>query len=208
MNPSVRKQTSWGWIIFWFVVFWPVGLFMLIRRQRTDKQATLKCNKGVFITSYILMGLGAIYFFMAVTSQPDMFFAFFVFGGGGVVVYLFARKTKIKGDHFRKYIAMIVNSNQRSIDAIASAAGVPYNVAVNELQSMINSGYFGSAYIDVSQRQIVIPQPIHPQGYQTAAVPSPVQPQSMVISCPGCGANARVFLGQWVACEYCDSPLQ
>jgi len=154
------------------------------------------------------MGLGAIYFLMAVSGQPDMFIAFLIFGGGGVAVYLYARKTKIKGDHYRKYIAMVVNSNQRSIDIIANAAGVPYNVAVNDLQNMINDGYFSGAYIDVQQRQIVIPQFQQPQPYQAPPVQSPVQSQPVVISCPGCGANSRLFPGQWVACEYCDTILQ
>ena len=208
MNKPLHSQTSWGWIIFWFIVFWPVGLIMLVKRQKTDKQATLKCNKGVFITAYILMGLGAIYFLMAITGQPDMFFAFLVFGGGGVVVFLFARRTKIKGDHYKKYIVMIVNSNQTSIDAIASAVGVTYNVAVTELQSMINNGYFKGAYIDVSQRRIMLPHLAQQQNFQTSATQAQVQPQSMVISCPGCGAYNRIIIGQYAACEYCDNVLQ
>jgi len=208
MANTGKKQTAWGWIIFWFILFWPVGLILLIKRQTVDKSATLKSNKGVFIASYILMALGIIYLILAITEDPDLLAAFFVCGGGGVVVYLFARKSKLRGERYKKYIAMIVNQNQTSIDNIAAAVGVPYATAAKELQKMISAGYFIGAYINDSQREIILTHIAPQQGPSAAVVADVSQAQTMVVACPGCGANNRVVVGQFAECEYCGSPLQ
>ncbi|MCL2426472.1 MAG: hypothetical protein FWD05_09065 [Oscillospiraceae bacterium] len=202
MNNTTRKQTSWGWIIFWFIIFWPVGLILLIKRQSSDRSATLRSNRGVFIASYILMGLGAIYLMTGIVP------AFLLFGGGGVVIFLYARKSKKKGEHYKAYIAMIVNQNQTSIDAIAAAAGVSYDVAVSEIQEMINAGYIPNAYVDVAQRRVVLANAV-PQW----EAPMPVQvnsaaAQMAVVVCTGCSANNRIIIGQSAECEYCGTLLQ
>jgi len=37
-----RRPTSYGWIVFWFFIFWPVGVVLLIKRINENKIATLK----------------------------------------------------------------------------------------------------------------------------------------------------------------------
>jgi len=205
MGNTGKKPTSWGWIIFWFILFWPVGLVLLIQRLSVDKSAALKSGKGVAIASYILMGMGVIYLIMAFEA-PGLLAAAVIFGGGGFLVNWFARKTKRTGERYKKYIALVVNQSQTSIDNIASAVGVSYEVAAKDLQKMIDSGYFTGAYIDMAQREIILAKIAHPQVY-TPYTPSHAPIQERVVTCGSCGANNRVA-GHIGECEYCGSPLQ
>ena len=217
MTDTGKKPTSWGWIIFWFILFWPVGLFLLIKRLGVDKSATLKSSKTLMIVSYILMGLGVIYFFAAVTGNVEEtentmnaisagILMLVMFSGGGVILNWFARKTKRAGERYKKYIALIVNQSQTSIDNIASAVGIPYDAVSKDLQKMIDSGYFVGAYIDTTQREIMLAKVAPPQ-VSTSSAPSALQVQERVVICRSCGANNRV-VGQIGECEYCGSPLQ
>ena len=42
-----QKGTSWGWIIFWFACFWPVGLVLLIKKLN-DKSLMMTGKTGVY----------------------------------------------------------------------------------------------------------------------------------------------------------------
>ena len=204
MENNGKKPTSWGWIIFWFIIFWPIGLYLLIKRQSVDKCATLKSSKGVFIASYILMGFGVIYIILAF-EDPEMLIAAVLFGGGGILINWFARRTRRKGERYKKYISMVVNQNQTQIDNIASAAGVDYDTAMKDLQKMIDSGYFVGAYIDVAQREIILAKVAQDA---IPVTPDTTQPlQERVVTCGSCGANNKIST-QVGECEYCASPLQ
>jgi len=202
-----RRQISWGWIIFWFIVFWPIGIVLLIVQQKNYKSATLKSYKGVMVTSYILMGVGVVQFIMAISGEPEMFFPFVLFGGGGIVTFLYARKSQKKGEHYRKYINAIVNQNQTLIDSISASVGIPYNTVVIELQKMIREGYLPGAHVDVSQRKVILKN-MTQQWAQPSTAFIDQHPQVAVVSCPGCSANNKVFAGQTAVCEYCGTFLQ
>ncbi|MCL2146339.1 MAG: hypothetical protein FWH52_00905 [Synergistaceae bacterium] len=205
MVNNTKKSTSWGWIVFWFILFWPVGVYLLIKKLSVDKSAMMKSSKTLFIVSYILMGIGAIYLIMAFAEDPNMITAAIVFGSPGVWLFFKAKKTKVTGERYKKYIALVVNQKQTSIDSIAPAAGVSYEVAVKDLQKMIDTGYFFGAYIDATQRVIVLANTTSQQISQAAYT---TQVQEKVATCGSCGANNRVIVGQVAECEYCASPLQ
>ncbi len=42
-----NNTTSWGWTIFWLIVFWPVGLFLVIKKMSTDKSVLMSGKTGV-----------------------------------------------------------------------------------------------------------------------------------------------------------------
>ncbi|MCL2391806.1 MAG: hypothetical protein FWC66_04250 [Oscillospiraceae bacterium] len=209
MAQKEKKPTSWGWIIFWFIIFWPVGLVLLIKRLSVDKSAAIKNNKAISIVSYVLMGIGAIYLIMAIAGESGMWAAAIIFGGGGILVNRYARKAKLTGERYKNYIGLIVNHNQTSIDNIAAATNVPYDTVVKDLQKMITMGYFVGAHIDIAQREIVLArhEPMPHPTMPFSANQGQAQMQERVVVCSSCGANNRVvgFVGE---CEYCGSPLQ
>ena len=202
-NVKSISAGSWIWIIFWFVLFWPIGVILLLRKLTRDRSAMMKDSRTVAFTSYLLIGVGV---FWLLTGFAGNFLMTIMFISVGIWLNFTSRKMKATGDRYKKYISMIVNQSQTSIDNIASATGVSYEVAVKDLQKMIDSAYFTGAYIDVGNREIIlaqtqIPEPQKITEFQTA------MPQERVVSCNGCGANNRVT-GNVGQCDYCGSPLQ
>lgn len=201
MVSNTKKTTSWVWIIFWFVLFWPIGLFLLLRKISADRSVTLKDGQTVAIISYILIGLGVIYL------AGDMpLLAIFLIGAGIWVNYI-SRKMKLTGERYKKYIVLIVNQSQTSIDNIASIVGLPYEAVMQDLQKMIDAGYFDNAHIDIGKREIVLVQAMPQQTSQIFVAQTQEQVQERLVTCESCGANNRI-LGQIGKCEYCDSLLQ
>lgn len=205
MTNNAKKSTSWGWIAFWFILFWPVGVFLMLKKLSSDKSATMNSTKILPVVSLVLMGVGVIYLILAITDDSSMIPAAIVFGAPGIWLFFKARKTKATGERYKKYIALIVNQSQTSIDNIASAVGVSYEIAVKDLQKMIDTDYFAGAYIDVAQREIVLMKATPRQIIQD---PAAAQAREKVVACGSCGANNRVTVGRIAECEYCGSPLQ
>jgi len=149
------------------------------------------------------MGIGALQFLNGLYGRPGMLVTAILWGSGGIWLNRIAQRTTLTGERYKKYITLVVNQNYTSIDKIASAVGVSYEDAAQDLQKMINSGYFTGAYINAAQREIVLARTAPSQAFQAAAA----QTQERVVTCGSCGANNRVS-GQFGECEYCGSPLQ
>jgi hypothetical protein len=209
MATTKKKTRSWGWVIFWFILFWPVGLILLFKKINSDKATMFKDGNKVTIMSFVLMGLGALIFMAILGGSADTYTFLWAFAliGGGVWVFFVGRKMKADGERYKKYIALVANQNQTSIDNIAPAVGVSYEVAAKDLQKMIDLDYFHGAYIDMAQREIVLAKTAPHQVAQMAST-TQAQVQEKIATCGSCGANNRVTVGQIAECEYCGSPLQ
>jgi len=204
-----KKSMAWGWIIFWFIVFWPLGVLFLLKKLSKDKSAVLNDSGKVLTMSFVLAGIGVLVFMNTVGRQG--FGAYYYLWavalvGGGVWTFLIARKMKANSERYKKYISIVVNQSQTSIDNIASAVGIAYETALKDLQKMIDAGYFMGAYIDVTQREIILAKTAQPQE-SVSPVSHPAQTQERIVGCKSCGANNRVA-GQLGECEYCGSHLQ
>jgi len=206
-------DTGWIVVIIALVIFWPIGLFLLFNKLRSDRKAAIKCHKLLMIVSFVLMGLGVMHLFRALGSWGTFgafssytLFLAIVTGGGGLYLYRIAKRTKITGEKYKQYIAIIINHGQSSIDNIASAMGVAYEMAVDDLQKMIVAGFFPGAYIDFTRRKILFKKPVS-QGVEGSTVNAHGMPQAMVSNCQNCGANNTIDAGQLAECEYCGSPL-
>ena len=167
----------------------------------------MKDSFKLMVVSFILVGIGAFIYINAL-GDGITYFSFWSASlvGGGVWAFLTAVKMKDDSERYKKYISIIVNQNQTSIENIASAFGVTYEAVEKDLQKMIDLGYLVGAYINVSQREIVLAKPASPnESGSTVSSSTPIQER--IIACGSCGANNRVT-GQLGECEYCGSHLQ
>jgi hypothetical protein len=206
-----KKSTSWGWIIFWLIIFWPVGMFLVIRKLATDKSALMSGKKGALpVVAWFLIVIGGMVLIGLLSDTSGD-------SGGGVIVALAmivggilllrkSSKTQQIAAKYKKYIDIVVNQNVRSIDHVASAVGLPYDVVINDLQDMINIGYLKDAYIYQGNREIALKQP-EPAIYTQTATARQAPAQTVAIRCPGCGANNVVSVGRVSECEYCGTPI-
>ena len=210
-NNDINKLYSWPVIILALCVFWPVGLYLIIKRTSLDKTAVMKSSsgKGLNITAIVLIVLGA--FGIIGSFDPFDFgslviFLFFI--AGGVVLLNKAKKIKAEGETIKKYLAIIVNGGERQLDAIASATGKQYDVVKVDVQKIIDKGFLKNAYINENTREIVLPNaaPVNANFDQVQAS-AITTVQTKVVTCPCCGANNTVS-GALGECEYCGAPLK
>jgi hypothetical protein len=220
-NVQQKKSTSWGVIILLLIIFWPVGLFLLYRKITGDKTEALKNSKIFNIFGWVFIAFAVIYLFMVITGNAkteggssavgSLMVAFVFFGGGGAFMIYTAKKMKVNAERLKKYIAIVINNNETYIDNIAAAVPSSYEQTTKDLQKMIDNGYFENAYIDVSKREIVLPNKNPVQTHSISNIPmnSPVnEPQIKAVVCRNCGANNKVVEGQVCECEYCGSVLK
>jgi len=203
MQPA-KKSISWFWIIVAFIVFWPVGVALLLYKIHGDRSAIMGGGKKLNLLSFGLLAIGVILIIVGVTDDSGVLFYGILMVLGGVYLNRKAKNMNVKSDRYKLYLSLIVNQGMTSLDSIAAGAGVPYDQCLTELQKMIDEGYFKGSYIDRTNRlfSLVHAQPVMP--VQTATS-EPIQ--TKIVSCPGCGSNNTIF-GSHGECEYCGSPLQ
>ena len=199
---------SWSVIILALCIFWPVGIFLIIKRVSVDKKTAMGAGKligGIGIASYCIAGIGLV----ACLSDgfgPDDIGIILFFGIAGFVLQKVSKKMKRDAEEVKKYLSVIVNGNERQIDVIASSMGKSYDVAKNDIQKLINKGYLKNAYINEGTREVVLPNSnAHIQAEPTANATSG-SIATKIVACQCCGANNTVF-GNSGECEYCGSAL-
>jgi len=208
-----KKKTPWLLIVFCFVIFWPLGVILLIKRLAVDRSATITCGKPLTGLAYILSAIGIIYLFVTISQGSGLTVHAALLIAGGIWLSVLAYKTKETGERYRKYIDLIVNNSQTSLDYIASQVGVTFLTAVGDLKRMIDLGYFPGAFVNVPAKEIRLAGSDAQLGFQFArADPVPIQepPEAppRVVSCRSCGANNKVPAWQVIECEYCGTPVQ
>lgn len=205
-----RKETGWGWIIFWLIIFWPVGLFMVIKKLSTDKSALMSGKVGTVSTiGWILVGIGTINLLLnfSDTSSVLSIMIALVLITGGVLLLRKASKTKKMAVRYKKYLDIVVNQTERSIDNVAAAVAKSYDIVEKDLQDMIDIGYLKDAYIHKGNREIILKQQVFYQAPPQNTVYNQVPAQTKSVRCPGCGANNVVTAGKVSECEYCGTPI-
>ena len=205
-----KKGTSWIWIVVWLIIFWPIGLFLLFRKLATDRSALMSGKTWVLSTiGWVLVLFGVVGFSVEMNEgyDPVGVVLAFIFLTGGVLLLRKAWKTKKTATRYKKYINIVVNQGVRSIDNIAGAVAVSYDVAVKDLQHMIDSGYLKGAYIHQGNREIVLQQ-VESVIMQAQTAPlGQIAVQMKTVSCRGCGANNAVAVGSATECEYCGTQV-
>lgn len=189
-------------IIFSFMVFWPAGLYLLIKtinqiseyeqtqsnirrenqkyaqnygsanqqKKYNAKDATIvndknvstepKKGRGLKLKQILLNVFGGIFSLAGVGVFIDMLsYGFYagelatggLFLGGGLGMLFMANEIKKKFKRYKKYAAIIGQSESMLIENIASKIPTTYDKACKDLEDMIDEGFFGSgAYLDIS----------------------------------------------------------
>lgn len=187
--PSCQK------IIFWTILFWPVGIFFFYKRVKFNRETAKKFRKVLkgfgyfclFGAACMLIGLIGSKTNEDIEAFLQTFLCYLVLGG----LMVYSSKNMEKFDKY--YIIfkdIIINHNERSIENIASQTGLSYRKTVKELQKMINKAYFNEMYINLENHEIVILNDIQPvpssiTSYSvSSAVNQPVQTAHATVATP------------------------
>ena len=210
-NNNLSGLYSWPVIILALIFFWPLGLFLIIKRASVDKKTAMgsgKLIKGLGIASCCMAALGFLVCISDGFDGTDVGMIIFFAAAGAALLYL-AKKIKKDAESVKQYLNIIVNGGERQLDAIAAATGKQYDAVKNDVQKMIDKGYLKNAYINESTREVVLPSaaPTNNNVGQPTTGSAPTAVQTRVVACPCCGANNTVS-GTLGECEYCGSPLK
>ncbi len=209
-NGKVGFWYSWPVIILVLCLFWPVGVFLIIKRVSKDRKTAMGAGKligGLGIASYCIAALGLLGCISDGLTGENVVMILF-FGAAGFALRRVAKKIKTEAENVKQYLSIIVNGNVRQLDTIASTTGKSYDVVHNDVKKMIDKGYLKNAYIDEGMREVVLPNNAPaPQNNVNAAAANATPAQTKIVACPCCGANNTIY-GDMGECEYCGSPLK
>ena len=211
MNNKIGGIYSWPVIILALIFFWPLGLFLIIKRTSVDKKAAMasgKLIKGLGIASCCMAALGFLVCLSDGFDGTDVGLIIFFAAAGAALLYL-ANKIKKEADSVKQYLNIIVNGGERQLDSVAAATGKQYDVVKKDVQKMIDKGFLKNAYINENTREVVLPSaaPTNVNAGQPIGGAAPASVQTRVVACPCCGANNTVS-GALGECEYCGTPLK
>lgn len=212
-----KKSTSWVAIVLMLFLFFPIGIWMLVKKMTYEKLNYIKNGKSLKVLALILIGIAVMYVIMGITGEfksedsssaiGNFIFAIVAFGGGGVFSLYKAQQYIKKGRKYNRYANIINSSNDTLIDNIAAAYPTTYEEAAKDIQSMIDDGYFVNAYVDLNHRELIFSpksESVNAAEDQTAAN---VDSQPTSVICKNCGATNKIIPGAANECEYCGSPL-
>ncbi|MDC7279250.1 hypothetical protein NXH64_07015 [Butyrivibrio fibrisolvens] len=190
-------------IVIMFFVFCPAGIALLILRNSGNK-------KSMFIGTtdkrkYILAGAALIILGISQIKSSTVWGLLMIAGGGALLYY---SKTLVdKAERNKKYIDLIVNQREGSIDNIAGVCSIPYDKAIKELKYLQTVGVLNNISIDEANRVVTLIEAQQVADRSGGLLGSLVQAEEVTCTCPGCGATKLVIKGTSTCCEYCDTPM-
>ena len=212
-----KKSFSWGIIALMFFLFFPIGIWMLVKKMTDEKFNYIKNGKSLKILAWILIGFAVMYLIMGITGELEtedgssvvggVIVMLMIFGGGGAFALYKAYSYIKKGTKYNRYVSIINSSNDTLIDNIAAAYPTSFEQAAKDLQSMLDDGYFMNAYVDLNRRELIMPPKATAVNVAVNQNTSPSYGQPTSVKCKNCGATNTVVPGTVNECEYCGSPL-
>lgn len=164
----MQKNTfSWGLIGLMLFLFFPVGIWMLVRKMTDEKLNYVKNGKALRVIGWVCLGLAVIYLVLGVSGElkyadgtsPVGILIIMVagFAVGGVFALCKAPSYINRGQKYNRYISIITTGKNTLLKDIAAAYPAAYEEAVETVQTLINDGIFGNAYIDLERGELILP---------------------------------------------------
>ena len=213
-----KKENSWGVVIMLLLFFFPVGIPLLIRKVTSEKHAYGQNGKTMVTLGWTFIGMGFIYLTSTVSGERTaenggstlgaLITVLIFFVGGGAALVFFGNRFKTRSAEFDRYLVIVNNRDDYSIDSIATAYPATYDKTCKDLQLMIDSGYFINSYLDLQRRELVLPKSavVAVPRAATANITTTLT-GSRIGKCSSCGAVNTISNAGFGKCEYCGSPL-
>ncbi len=203
-----KKSPSWAAIVIWFIIFWPVSIYLIWKKISIDKAAAMKFSKVLKAIGIIFVVCAVLMLSVAGEDPSTAAFGFLFYGIGGGLIIWGSIKVKQSGERYKKYIDIVINQNQTTIENIASLMGLSYDQTVKGLQKMIDVGYFEGTYIDHANHELVFPERQQMDAAERTMGTSNSVLQQKTVKCPNCGGNNVIVAGRVCECDFCGSPIQ
>ena len=181
-------------------------------RKMTGKMASSNVQ---IIFGYILAipcGLSGIILTLSPNSDPSagisVAVVLYVFMIAGLVQIIRGKRRKRLIQLFRKLDAILSTNSFRSMEQLASAAGMPVAKTEKYIVELFAKGYFENAYFDTERNCIVFTGEVPSvEEASNAAQVTEVPAEYARVTCNSCGAKNKIQKGTVVKCEFCGTYL-
>lgn len=118
-NDNISKLYSWPVIIIAFIIFWPVGLFLIYKRNKITKKIGSFGGLIVRLVSFYFFFLAMIGIMACLDTGFDSFDIglIILFSGIGLSLFSYSKKIMAKADKNKNYTdikeSSVTNSNDR-----------------------------------------------------------------------------------------------
>lgn len=220
MQKAVNVKIHGAIILLSFLIFFPIGIVLLIIRYGLHSKYNYLREKDHRLTANILLtilGIIALICLIATMTGDNLMISLIIFlvllGLPALLFYAAASSRKKKMDALYKlYSLLITEQGKTSIAALSLSAGEPARKVKEDVRYMIATGHLPDASITLNG-DIVLPDyrgnigSNNNSGFtqQAAAAKdsSSNGPKSEI--CSGCGAAVNVYPGKSQECEFCGN---
>ncbi len=163
MNNQQQRQTySWTIVIIALIVFWPIGIFLLIGKLTNDRSASF--GAGSFIIKFVggvllFFGFMGIWYGIDTGEMTGAIGMIVIFGLPGFWLWKKGRKTKANGIKYKAYINYVVNNEVREVVELSNLMHLSQEQVVNDINDMISKGMLGRARLNLNTGVIQFPKP-------------------------------------------------
>lgn len=226
MAMKVPFYLQWWAIILGFILFWPIGLALLIWRITRSRKLMLKSGNAIRIIGIIILVFFALVTLGVIVDPEagfDVFIVFCIFFFlPGFLLYRYGRKLRMESNMTKEYIQLIVNEHYRSVEEIARRRQMNPAQVRDDLNKLIEKNFLPNATLNQQTDRIEFLTAEEPNRGQdteetsnasteaaaTKDVSSTKAPASKPksVTCSGCGANNMLTAGSG-ECEYCGTSL-
>lgn len=193
----------WAGILAALVVFFPIGIGLMILMLFRDKEHLTINGLLVMVFGWLAEFFGAVFLIVGFTEFGPADIAHFIvavvmaavcFAGGSWLIRNGKKYRKV-GKLYDQYLPIIQNCSDGSLEWIADYTSEPYDEMCNNLKVMVDMGLFPGSYLDL-QRGIFVSPWVKKENLEEHTV-----------ECTNCGA-VNTIRGKAGKCEYCGSPLE
>jgi hypothetical protein len=205
---SKQKGKSWKIIVLFLFLFFPIGIYMVIQKLNIDTDNYIRNSRNATITGLAFFLIGISSFFTDNTDNTNSVDAnsdlsvVLMLCGIGLFIILYTYKYKKRWEKYNKYLSVLKNIPNGSIDKISSLMGNTYDEVCRDIKDMKKRNLLRNTYIDYNYKRIVGPI-IGIETRKNMASNLKID----VVKCINCGGinNLNETEGY---CEYCGSPLE
>ncbi|AFL99036.1 hypothetical protein Desde_0583 [Desulfitobacterium dehalogenans ATCC 51507] len=204
-NRELKFYLTWPVIILVFILFFPLGIYLIYRRTTEDKEAALKIYKVVNFIGWFFLIIAAM-FVIDMSSREDYYsgsLSFYLVLG--LFFSVWGRRLKAQSLRYKKYLSLVLINQKWQVNDIANILGFSHQKVKADLVTMIRKNYFPGGYFDESKGGMVFSHMDDSYNEDTDPI---VEAKTRVITCKGCGASNSVVEGTIAECEYCGSKIE
>lgn len=215
------KGISWTVIVLLFIFCFPGAFVAMIHKLHQEKENYIANAKGTAKAGWFVVGIGVLYLILGFYGQWEFaargaswtiapfIFLFVVVSGCGGKLISHANKYKRLGEEQLRYLAIVSSQPAGFLDDIAAAYPKGYTEVCNDLQRMMNDGFFPGYYLNFDDGIFVGPHKKTRAKVRKTKKKKVqlVKNMKKVVKCPGCN-GINIVLGDAGECEYCGSTLE